>query len=145
MDEEDIVVATARAAPPVATGGVDPHYMARVFTMAIAGYVLLANFILTILILIHVLSAAQQQQRQWDLIAQRIGTLNQTAWGLAAHTEVTDGELGDLARALSAVGGMMQTLDAENAILFNSTERTRQGLLLLLQYLLAQVKQAEGG
>ena len=45
---------------------------------------------------------------------------------------------------MSAVGGMMQTLDAENAILFNSTERTRQGLLLLLQYLLAQVKQAGG-
>ena len=67
-----------------------------------------------------------------SLLRSHMVTLNQTLWSLAAQTELTNGELSDVANAFVGLADLIQTNDA---LLFNSTERTRAGLIMLLKYL----------
>ena len=112
----------------------------RCLPVAVVVYIILANFVLTIIVLIQLLALGSRDQLGHDTISKRISSLNQTAWGLSAHTEMVDGELYDLGLAMNSVGEAMMTLQAENALIFNSTEHSRHGLLLLVK-LLAQIIQ----
>ena len=112
----------------------------RWLPVAVVVYIILANFVLTIIVLIQLLALGSRDQLGHDTISKRISSLNQTAWGLSAHTELVDGELYDLGLAMNSVGEAMMTLQAENALIFNSTEHSRHGLLLLVK-LLAQIIQ----
>ena len=112
----------------------------RWLPVAIVVYIILANFALTVIVLVQLVAFKSNNQLGHDTISQRIGTLNQTAWALSEHTDNVDSELYQLVFAMNMVGEAMNTLHEENILIFNSTERSRHGLLLLVK-LLEQILQ----
>jgi len=73
-----------------------------------------------------------------SLLRMRMVTLNQTMWSLTTQTELLNGELSEVANAFVSLADLIQNNDA---VLYNSTERTRVGLIMLLKYL----QQTSGG